>query len=45
MVRTGEVALVDGTILLPPVRELDPAQLFRYFRNTSEDGPAYGTDH
>lgn len=40
MVLAGEVHLVDWPILLSPVGELDPAQLFGYFRHTTDNGPA-----
>lgn len=43
VVGASEVALIDGSIFLPPVCELDPTQVFRHLRDTANDGPPYET--
>ena len=43
MVMASEVDLVNGSILFSPVGKLDPGQLFRYLRYTTDNRPAYET--
>jgi len=40
MVMASEVDLVDGSVLVSPVRKLDPVQFFRYFRHAADNRPA-----
>jgi len=37
---SGQIDLVDRTILLAPVRKLDEAVLFGYLRDRADDGVA-----
>lgn len=41
MIRAGEVAIVDRTVLLPPLRKLNEAILLRYIRDRTDDWVAY----
>jgi hypothetical protein len=41
MVMASEVDLVNGTVLLSPVGELDPVELFGNFCDRSDDGETW----